>query len=198
VKRNVEALNGEISVRSVVGRGSRFRIRLPLTLAILDGLSVKLGADTFILPLLSIRQSVRPAQSDIKTVLGSRGEIFLLRGEQLPLLRLSRLFHATDAVDDPTRGIVVVTETDGCRFGVLVDDVIGQQQVVVKSIERNYRKIDAVMGATILGDGRVAFIVDVAELHRVATRRRQSDDEVDHVVGESAVAASAAPLEVAA
>ena len=192
VKRNVEALNGEISVRSVVGEGSRFRIRLPLTLAILDGLSVKLGRDTFILPLLSIRQSVRPAQSDIKTVLGSRGEIFLLRGEQLPLLRLSRLFHTAGAIEDPTRGIVVVTETDGRRFGVLVDDVLGQQQVVVKSIERNYRKIDAVMGATILGDGRVAFIVDVAELHHVATRRRQSDEDVEHVVGESAVVAVAA------
>ncbi len=195
VKRNVEALNGEISVRSVVGRGSRFRIRLPLTLAILDGLSVRLGRDTFILPLLSIRQSVRPEPSDIKTVLGSRGEIFLLRGEQLPLLRLSRLFHTAGTVEDPTRGIVVVTETDGRRFGVLVDDVIGQQQVVVKNIERNYRKIDAVMGATILGDGRVAFIVDVAELHRVATRRRQSDDEMEHVVGESAVAAIAAAQE---
>jgi two-component system chemotaxis sensor kinase CheA len=198
VKRNVEALNGEISVHSVVGKGSRFRIRLPLTLAILDGLSVRLGRETFILPLLSIRQSVRPEPSDIKTVLGSRGELFLLRGEQLPLLRLSRLFRIAGAVEDPTRGIVVVTETDGRRFGVLVDDVIGQQQVVVKSIERNYRKIESVMGATILGDGRVAFIVDVAELHRVATRRRNSDEDQEHPVVEFTAAAVSAAKEEAA
>jgi two-component system chemotaxis sensor kinase CheA len=130
----------------------------------------------FILPLLSIRQSVRPQADDVKTVLGGRGEIFVLRGEQLPLLRLSRLFHIAGAVEEPVNGIVVVTETDGHRFGVLVDDVVGQQQVVVKSIERNYRKVESVMGATILGDGRVAFIVDVAELLRVATRRRDADD----------------------
>ncbi len=177
VKRNVEALNGEVSVRSETGHGSRFRIRLPLTLAILDGLSVRIGRETFILPLLAIRQSVRPERADVRHVLGGRGEIFMLRGEQLPLLRLSRLFRIAGATEDPTEGIVVVAETDGRRFGVLVDEVIGQQQVVVKSIERNYHKIESVMGATILGDGRVAFIVDVAETHRVATRRRAGEDE---------------------
>jgi two-component system chemotaxis sensor kinase CheA len=176
VKRNVESLNGAITVKSETGKGSRFRIRLPLTLAILDGLSVRAGREMFILPLLSIRQSVRPQAEDVKTVLGGRGEIFVLRGEQLPLLRLSRLFHIAGAVEEPVNGIVVVTETDGHRFGVLVDDVVGQQQVVVKSIERNYRKVESVMGATILGDGRVAFIVDVAELLRVATRRRGTDE----------------------
>ncbi len=193
VKRNVEALNGEITVRSEKGKGSRFRIRLPLTLAILDGLSVRVGRETFILPLLSIRQSVRPQASDIKTVLGSRGELFLLRGEQLPLMRFSRLFNIAGAVENPVQGIVVVTEADGRRFGVLVDDVIGQQQVVVKSIERNYRKVEAVMGATILGDGKVAFIVDVAELQRVATRRRITEDEADRsAAGRTAVAAGSA------
>ena len=191
VKRNVESLNGEISVRSVPGRGSRFRIRLPLTLAILDGLSVQAGRETFILPLLSIRQSVRPEPADIRTVLGGRGEIFMLRGEHLPLLRLSRLFRIAGAVEDPTQGIVVVTETDGRRFGVLVDDVLGQQQVVVKSIERNYRKVESVMGATILGNGRVAFIVDVAELQRVALRRRPVEDESEHPGAGEAVAAAA-------
>jgi two-component system chemotaxis sensor kinase CheA len=175
VKRNVESLNGAITVSSTPGNGSRFRIRLPLTLAILDGLSVQLGREVFIVPLLSIRQSVRPAVEDVRNVLGGRGEVFLLRGEQLPLVRLSRLFSIAGAVEDPTKGIVVVTETDGHRFGLLVDDVLGQQQVVVKSIERNYRKIEAVMGATILGDGRVAFIMDVAELQRIASRRKTGD-----------------------
>ncbi|MBI5170878.1 MAG: chemotaxis protein CheA [Candidatus Eisenbacteria bacterium] len=190
VKRNVESLNGAISVHSTPGKGSRIRIRLPLTLAILDGLSVQLGRDTFIVPLLSIRQSVRPEPSDIKTVLGGRGEVFVLRGEPLPLVRLSRLFGVAGAVEDPQQGIVVVTENDGHRFGVLVDDVLGQLQVVVKSIERNYRKVEAVMGATILGDGRVAFIVDVAELHRVATRRKSPEED-----GRSADGAAAAPLQ---
>ncbi len=175
VKRNVESLNGAITVSSTPGNGSRFRIRLPLTLAILDGLSVQLGREVFIVPLLSIRQSVRPAAEDVRNVLGGRGEVFLLRGEQLPLVRLSRLFSIAGAVEDPTKGIVVVTETDGHRLGLLVDDVLGQQQVVVKSIERNYRKIEAVMGATILGDGRVAFIMDVAELQRIASRRKTRD-----------------------
>jgi two-component system chemotaxis sensor kinase CheA len=191
VKRNVEALNGEISLRSETGRGSRFRIRLPLTLAILDGLSVQVGREVFILPLLSIRQSVRPEPADVRTVLGGRGELFMLRGEQLPLLRLSRLFRIAGAVEDVTQGIVVVTEIDGRRFGVLVDDVLGQQQVVVKSIERNYRKVESVMGATILGDGRVAFIVDVAELHRVATRRRSGEDDVEYTNANEALTATA-------
>ena len=183
VKRNVESLNGAISVQSTPGKGSRIRIRLPLTLAILDGLSVQLGRDVFIVPLLSIRQSIRPEADDVKTVLGGRGELFVLRGEQLPLVRLSRLFGVAGAVEDPRDGIVVVTENDGHRFGVLVDDVLGQLQVVVKSIEKNYRKVEAVMGATILGDGRVAFIVDVAELHRIATRRRAPEEEGRPVEG---------------
>ena len=177
VKRNVESLNGTIAVHSEPGAGSRIRIRLPLTLAILDGLSVRLGADIYIVPLLAIRQSVRPKAAEIKTVLGGQSEVFLLRGEQLPLVRLGRVFGVPGAVEDVERGIVVVTESDGRRIGVLVDDVVGQQQVVVKNIESNYRRVEAVMGATILGDGRVAFILDIAELQRLVTRRRSADDD---------------------
>ena len=177
VKRNVEALNGAIVVSSVPGRGSRFRIRLPLTLAILDGLSIQVGREVFIIPLLAIAQSVRPVPGAIKTVLGGRGEIFMLRGEQVPLLRLARLLGIPGAVADPCQGIVVVLESDDCRFGVLVDDVLGQSQVVIKSLEENYRKVDAVMGAPIMGDGRVALIMDVVELHRIAVRR-QDEAEV--------------------
>jgi two-component system chemotaxis sensor kinase CheA len=182
VKRNVDALNGAIAVSSVAGQGSRFRIRLPLTLAILDGLSIQVGRETFIFPLLAIAQSVRPAAGAIKTVLGGRGEIFVLRGEQVPLLRLDRLLGIAGAVTDPYQGIVVVLESDNCRFGVLVDDVLGQSQVVIKSLEQNYRKVDAVMGATIMGDGRVALIMDVVELHRIATRRQ---DEAETPAAEA-------------
>ncbi len=194
VKRNVEALNGAIVVSSVPGQGSRFRIRIPLTLAILDGLSIQVGREVFIIPLLAIAQSVRPAPGEVKTVLGGRGEIFLLRGEQVPLLRLDRLLGVSGAVTDPCQGIVVVLESDECRFGVLVDDVLGQSQVVIKSLEQNYRKVDAVMGATIMGDGRVALIMDVVELHRIATRR-QNEAEAP---AEGAGAAAGAGAELAA
>jgi two-component system chemotaxis sensor kinase CheA len=170
VKRNVQSLNGSIAVSSRPGHGSRIRIRLPLTLAILDGLSVKVGNETFIIPMLSIAQSVRPSPQDVKTVMGGRGELFKRRGEQVPLVRLERLFGIAEAVTDPAQGIVTVLELEGRRFGLLVDDVLGQSQVVIKSLERNFRKVDAIMGATILGDGRVAFILDVSEIRRLATR----------------------------
>ncbi len=176
VKRNVEALNGAISVSSTPGQGSRFRIRLPLTLAILDGLSVRVGEQIFIIPLLSIAESVRPQRGAIHTVLGGRGEVFEHQGRQVPLLRLDHLLAIADAASDPYQGIVMILESDGSQFGVLVDDVLGQSQVVIKSLERNFRKVDAVMGATITGDGRVALIVDVPELHRIATRRRSDMD----------------------
>jgi two-component system chemotaxis sensor kinase CheA len=190
VKRNVDALNGAIVVSSVAGQGSRFRIRLPLTLAILDGLSIQVGGEVFIIPLLAIAQSVRPALGAVKTVLGGRGEIFVLRGEQVPLLRLNRLLGIPGAVTDPYQGIVVVLESDDCRFGVLVDDVLGQSQVVIKSLEENYRKVDSVMGATIMGDGRVALIMDVVELHRIAVRRQ---DETEAPAAEAGAGAGAEP-----
>jgi two-component system chemotaxis sensor kinase CheA len=196
VKRNVDALNGAIVVSSVPGQGSRFRIRLPLTLAILDGLSIQVGREVFIIPLLAIAQSVRPAPGAIKTVLGGRGEIFMLRGEQVPLLRLDRLLGIAAAVTDPYQGIVVVLESDGCRFGVLVDDVLGQSQVVIKSLEQNYRKVDAVMGATIMGDGRVALIMDVVELHRIATRRQDETEAPAAETGAKAGTEAGAEAEV--
>jgi two-component system chemotaxis sensor kinase CheA len=194
VRRNVEALNGSITVTTRAGEGTRFRIRLPLTLAILDGLATRTGGQTYILPLLSVRQSVCPRPEDVRTVLGGAGELFLLRGEQLPLVRLADVYGITDAERDPTRGIIVVAENDGRVFGLLVDDVVGQQQVVVKNLEKNWKRVESVMGATILGDGRVAFIVDVSELHRVAMRRRGESGERQAVVADE----SAAVMEEAA
>ncbi|MGQ0646680.1 MAG: chemotaxis protein CheA [Gemmatimonadaceae bacterium] len=170
VKRNVEALNGSVSLTSHPGKGSRVRIRLPLTLAILDGLIISLGGESYVLPLLSVVESMRPNPRDVRAILGG-GEVLVVRGESIPFIRLHVVFGKEDAVTEPSQGIVVIAETDGRRFGLLVDEVIGQQQVVIKNLETNYRKLEAIMGATILGDGRVSLIADVQELYRFTSRR---------------------------
>jgi two-component system chemotaxis sensor kinase CheA len=168
VKRNIEALNGSVSIQSQVGQGTRFRIALPLTMAILDGLSVSLADDVYILPLLSVVESLRPRPEEIKTVQG-RGEVILVRGEALPLIRLHRAFNVEPLVDDPCQGLVVIIENQDKKFGLLVDSLLGQLQVVMKSLEANYRKVDGVSGATILGDGTVAFILDIAALQQMVS-----------------------------
>jgi two-component system chemotaxis sensor kinase CheA len=168
VKRNIEALNGSVSIQSQVGKGTRFRIALPLTMAILDGLSVSLADEVYILPLLSVVESLRPQPQDIKTVQG-RGEVIMVRGEALPLVRLHRAFGVEPQFEDPCQALVVIIENQDKKFGLLVDSLLGQLQVVMKSLEANYHKVDGVSGATILGDGTVAFILDIAALQHLAT-----------------------------
>ena len=163
VKRNVEALGGSISTQSVAGHGTTFRIKLPLTLAILEGQSLRVGGEVYILPLATITESVRPTTEALKTVLGTR-EAFLMRGEVLPFVRLHRLFRVPDAVEEPTRGLSVVVEHEGRRVALFVDELLGQQQFVIKSLDSNCHRVDGVAGATILGDGRVALILDVPGL----------------------------------
>lgn len=175
VKRNVEGMSGSVTVTSSPGRGSRVRIRLPLTLAILDGLIVGVGGASYVLPLLSVVESLRPHPRDVRTILGD-GEVLVVRGESLPFVRLHSVFGHQGATVDPSQAIVVIAETDGRRFGLMVDDVLGQQQVVIKNLEANYRKLDGVMGATILGDGRVSLICDIQELFRHTTTRRHAAD----------------------
>jgi two-component system chemotaxis sensor kinase CheA len=170
VRRNVEALGGAIAIHSVRGQGTTFRIKLPLTLAILEGQLLRVGREVYVLPLVSITESVRPTRDMIAPVL-SRAEAFIMRGEVLPLLRLHRVFQVPGAEEEPTRGLTVVVETDGRRAALLVDELLGQQQVVIKSLEVNFEKIDGVSGATILGDGRVALILDVPGLVGLAFRR---------------------------
>ena len=167
VKRNIEALNGAVGITSQRGQGTRFRITLPLTMAILDGLAVTLADDIYILPLLSVIESLRPQPEEIKTVQG-RGEVILVRGEALPLVRLHRAFQMQPLTEDPCQGLVVIVENHDKRFGLLVDSLVGQLQVVMKSLESNYQKVAGVSGATILGDGTVAFILDLAALMRLA------------------------------
>lgn len=176
VRRNVESLQGSILIRTRPGQGTTFTIRLPLTLAIVDGLVVGLGDDVYVIPLLSVMESFRPRAADLRTVVG-RGEVVAVRGETVPLLRLHRLLNRPAEVTDPCRGLVVLVEDQGRQHALLVDDLLGQMQAVVKSLDANYRRVEGLAGATILGDGRVAMILDVHGLARLhgssdETRRR--------------------------
>ncbi|MCF8065765.1 MAG: chemotaxis protein CheA [Desulfarculaceae bacterium] len=167
VRQNIEALRGTVEVESSLDRGVTFRINLPLTLAIIDGMNVVVGGEVFVLPLLSIVESIRPAPEELKSVEG-KGELLRYRNSYLPLVRLARLFCLPGAVTDPCQGLIVIIESLGKRFGLLVDDVLGQRQAVIKSLEQNYQKVPGVSGATILGDGRVGLILDILGLDGLA------------------------------
>ncbi|MDE1181256.1 chemotaxis protein CheA [Paraburkholderia sp.] len=165
VKRNIQSMGGHVEIQSHAGKGSTTRIVLPLTLAILDGMSVKVGNEIFILPLNFVMESLQPRAEDIYTV--ANGErVVRVRGEYLPLVALHEVFAVEDAKQEPTQGIVTIMQTEGRRFAMLIDELVGQQQVVVKNLETNYRKVHGISAATILGDGSVALIVDVAALNR--------------------------------
>jgi two-component system chemotaxis sensor kinase CheA len=170
VRRNVKALGGKIDVKSDRGRGSRFTITLPLTLAIVDGQSVAVGTETYIVPLISIVESMQLKSSGV-TRLSGQSEVLSFRGDYLPIIRLHDLFGVEPRSRALHEGLVVVAEGDGRRVGLFVDDLLGQQQVVIKSLEANYGHIEGVSGATILGDGSVALILDVPGLIRAASMR---------------------------
>ncbi|WFC40445.1 chemotaxis protein CheA [Pseudoxanthomonas sp. SE1] len=163
VRRNIQALGGEVQLESASGSGTRVVIRLPLTLAILDGMGVSVGEETLILPLGYVLEALQPQAEDVRTVAGD-GRVLRVRGEYLPIVSLNDYYrYGQSDAEDP---LVVVVEADGQKLALEVDELIGQQQVVVKNIENNYRRIDGISGATILGDGRVALIVDVGGLVR--------------------------------
>jgi len=167
VKRNIEELRGSVEISSEQGKGSTFRVKLPLTLAIIDGMMVKVGSEVLTIPLSVIDKSVRPSKTEIKTVEG-KGELVDIRGDYLPLVRLYRLFNLPSVKTDPTEALVVVLHGAENRFGILVDDVLGQMQAVIKSIDKNFKKIEGTSGATILGNGRVSLILDVHSIERMA------------------------------
>jgi two-component system, chemotaxis family, sensor kinase CheA len=175
VKRNIAAMGGSVDIRSAKGFGTTISISLPLTLAILDGMSIRVGEEIYILPLSFVVESLQPVLSDIKEISG-KGRVIKVRGEYLPLIPLYQMFEIVPHFTDPSQGIVVILESDGKKAGLFVDDLVGQQQVVVKNLESNYRKVTGISGATILGDGGVSLILDVTALLR--TSRQVADEAV--------------------
>ncbi|HVT12745.1 MAG TPA: chemotaxis protein CheA [Fimbriimonadaceae bacterium] len=166
VRRSLQAVNGAIGLTTTPGQGTCIRIRLPLTMAILEGLSLSVGNEVYVVALTSIVESIQPRSQDVH-LLSGRDEVVSVRGEVLPLVRLHAIFGSEPNVTDPSQGLLVILENDGRKAALLVDELIGQSQVVIKSIEANHRKVDGIAGATILGDGRVALILDVSQLLRM-------------------------------
>lgn len=170
VRRNIQALGGNIEIISTLGKGSTMAIHLPLTLAILDGQSIAVGDETYILPLGAIIESLNIKEDRVNRVVG-KGETFLLRGQYLPIIRIHEIFNVPNPkASKLTDGLLVVVEGQGVRCGLFVDDLLGQQQVVIKSLEANYRRVEGVSAATILGDGSVALILDIPGLMRLANQ----------------------------
>ena len=181
VRNNIYALGGNVDIDTQAGRGTRFTVRIPLTLAILDGLGVEIGQQTYIVPLANITESLRLTDQNVHRLPGGE-EILAFRQEHIPLIRLAQLFHTTARNRDLQQDIIVVVEANGRYVGLIVDDLLGQQQVVIKSLDSHYRRVDGIAAATILGDGTVAFILDVASLVRrksAASRGADAPDPAD-------------------
>jgi two-component system, chemotaxis family, sensor kinase CheA len=178
VRRNIELLRGRIEIASTSGSGCKFSLRLPLTLAITDGMLVKVGTEHYIVPTVNIHLSFRPEPSALFTVAG-RGDLVMLRGELLPMFRLHRLFDVTGAVEDPTRGLLVVVGDGNRRCALLIDELLGQQQVVAKSLGRGLGKVQGISGGAILGDGRVGLILDTMELVSLARQIGRGVDRTE-------------------
>ena len=158
VRRNIEALGGRIDIESRAGSGSAFHIHLPLTLAIVDGISVSIGEQIFVVPLANIIESIQPTEAQLKRL--GNDTLLYIRDQYWPLVATHELMSVDNATTDPTQGIVVLLESGKQQFSILVDSLLGQQQVVIKSLEQHYRKVPGISGATIMGDGKVAMILD--------------------------------------
>lgn len=166
VKRNIEAMGGHVEILSRPGQGTTTRIVLPLTLAILDGMSVRVGEETFVLPVSGVIESLQPREDDLYPMAGE-DLLLKVREDYLPLVSVHTAMDVRGAITDPTQAIAVIVQGQGRRYALQVDELVGQQQVVVKNLETNYRKVPGVSAATILGDGSVALILDIADLHRL-------------------------------
>ncbi|KAE8438596.1 MULTISPECIES: chemotaxis protein CheA [Halomonadaceae] len=173
VKRNIQGMGGRVEIQSKKGEGTNTRIVLPLTLAILDGMSIKVGNETFILPLSTVLESLQPAKGDMYAMAGD-DVVLKVRDEYLPVIAIHEVLDVENAITDPTKSIAVIVQGEGRRYAMLVDELIGQQQVVVKNLEDNYRKVPGVSAATILGDGSVALILDITGLHRLSRAKKEA------------------------
>ncbi|MDR1994951.1 MAG: chemotaxis protein CheW [Azonexus sp.] len=173
VRRNIQELGGRVEIDSLLGVGTRMTVRLPLTLAILDGMSVAVGDQTYILPLSHVVESLLPQPGDVRT-LANRGRVIEARGEFLPVVVLHELFGLCSAWDDLTQGIMVVVAAGGAKAALFVDALVGQHQVVIKSLEANYRRVPGISGATIMGDGRVALILDAPAIAGMVLAKTQT------------------------
>ena len=173
VRRNINSLGGRIQVQSVQGRGTKFTLIIPLTLAVLDGMVVAVGKEKYILPLTSIMESFRPDARAVHDITGG-GQVASIRGEYIRLVYLCKIFNVPGAITEPSRGLVVLVETaGGGKLGIVVDELIGQQQVVIKSLRENFDPVPGISGATILGNGRVALILDIEQMAHLSERRRK-------------------------
>lgn len=166
VRRNIENLEGTVRLKNDPGKGSTFTVSLPLTLAILDGMIVRVGVENYIIPITSIIETLRPRKDEVRHVEGS-SDVLNVRGEFIPIVYLHEIFHIADAQHDPAHGLVVLVESGRDKLGVVVDELIGQQQVVIKSLEANTDPVRGVSGATILGDGRVSLILEISQLKQL-------------------------------
>ncbi len=169
VRKNIQSIGGHVEIQSEAGSGTKFTLQLPLTTAIIDGMTVRVGSEVYILPLNAIVESVRPKRSELKSVV-EKGELVQVRGECLLVLRLYKVFGVKTQFTDPTAAVLIILESEGQRLAILVDEILGQRQVVIKSLEENFKKVEGIAAATILGDGQVAFILDVRGLLNLLRR----------------------------
>lgn len=183
VRRNIQDMGGHIQLSSRPGQGTTTRIFLPLTLAILDGMSVQVGGEIFVLPLSHVTESLQPTAEQIHYI-SQTEQVLHVRGEYLPLVALHDIFNVEGAQTDLNQSIAVILQAEESRFALLVDHLVGQQQVVVKNLEANYRKIPGISAATILGDGSVALIVDVFALMRMTRNKGAAPSPNMTVIGE--------------
>ncbi len=167
VKKNIQVLRGKVEISSQPGKGSTFSIKLPLTLAIIDGMIIRIGNERYILPTLSIVRSLKPSDEDLTRVL-SQGEMLTNQGHLIPVFRLNHLFDLNFGEEDPTKGIVIIIENDGKQTGIVVDEILNQQQIVIKSLGANFRNIKGISGGTIMADGTVGLILDVGGIVNLA------------------------------
>ncbi|MDT0500535.1 MULTISPECIES: chemotaxis protein CheA [unclassified Halomonas] len=173
VKRNIQGMGGQVQIMSSPGQGTTIRIVLPLTLAILDGMTIKVGEEVFILPLATVLESLQPSSADLYPMAGD-DVVLKVRDEYLPVVAVHEALDVADAKTEFNETIAVIVQGEGRRYALLVDDLIGQQQVVVKNLETNYRKVPGVSAATILGDGSVALILDIPGLHRLNRAKKEA------------------------